>query len=133
MLWCAFLERVIDYLIIWLQILALKYREPTDSINLNKETEGSSSNRSTENSYEIKPNFSRTSSAIDSYPHKITSIPFFPPNNNSNFIRTLQQPALHMSRPSDHHHQQPVKEEDFCNMFDDQTAFWPWLEQQPFT
>lgn len=114
------------------QILALKNREPTDSINLNKETEGSSSNRSTENSYEIKSDFSRrTPPEIDSYPQKITSIPFFPPNNNSNFIRTLQQPALHMSRPSDHHHQL-VKEEDICNMFDDQTAFWPWLEQQPF-
>lgn len=119
------------------QILALKNGEPTESINLNKETEGSSSNRSTENSSEIKPDFSRrTPPAIDSHPHKLTSIPLFPPPNinKSNFIR-LQQPAFQMSRPSDHPHQQSVKEEHFCNMFtgvDDQTAFWPWLEQQPF-
>ncbi|KAK1376498.1 Homeobox-leucine zipper protein ATHB-13 [Heracleum sosnowskyi] len=83
------------------QILALKNGEPTESINLNKETEGSSSNRSTENSSEIKPDFSRrTPPAIDSHPQKLT-----------------------------------IKEEHFCNMFngvDDQTAFWPWLEQQPF-
>nr|BAA05625.1 DNA-binding protein [Daucus carota] len=120
------------------QIMALKNGEPTESINLNKETEGSSSNRSTENSSEIKPDFSRTSPAIDSHPHKLTSIPLFPPPNNNNkssFFRLQQPAAFHMSRPSDHPHQQSVKEEHFCNMFtgvEDQTAFWPWLEQQPF-
>ncbi|CAL5413764.1 unnamed protein product [Camellia sinensis] len=47
------------------EIIALKNREPTESINLNKETEGSSSNRS-ENSSEIKLDIStRTPLAMD--------------------------------------------------------------------
>ncbi|KAL0408677.1 UNVERIFIED_CONTAM: Homeobox-leucine zipper protein ATHB-13 [Sesamum radiatum] len=46
------------------EIMALKNKEPTESINLNKETEGSCSNRS-ENSSEIKLDISRTP-AIDS-------------------------------------------------------------------
>ncbi|KAF5930208.1 hypothetical protein HYC85_031081, partial [Camellia sinensis] len=48
------------------EIIALKNREPTESINLNKEIEGSSSNRS-ENSSEIKLDIStRTPPAMDS-------------------------------------------------------------------
>ncbi|GAB2280300.1 hypothetical protein Dimus_014941 [Dionaea muscipula] len=120
------------------EILALKSREPTESINLNKETDqGSCSNRS-ENSSEIKLDISRTqpATAIDSHP---TSIPLFPPSSSSTI------------RPTPHHHvvaqlfpkpdlqcpkyDHPVKEEGFTNMFcgiEDQSGFWPWLEQQHF-
>ncbi|XP_065861436.1 homeobox-leucine zipper protein ATHB-13-like [Euphorbia lathyris] len=124
------------------QIMALKSREPTESINLNKETEGSCSNRS-ENSSEIKLDIS-TTAAIDSplsnHP-TTTSRPFFP---SSSSIRPVAQlfhnsnnnSSSSSSRP-DHIHKidQMVKEESLSNMFcgiDDQSGFWPWLEQQHF-
>lgn len=110
------------------EILALKNREPTESINLNiKETEGSCSNRS-ENSSEIRLDISRTPAIDSPIP---TSRPLFPSS-----IRPTTNGV-----PQQHHHQlfqkidQTVKEESFCNMFcgiDDQTGFWPWLEQQHF-
>ncbi|CAI0627781.1 unnamed protein product [Linum tenue] len=67
------------------EILALKSRGPThEAINLNKETEGSCSNRS-ESSSDIKLDISRTPAAIDSplssqHPTTTTSSgrPFFP-------------------------------------------------------
>lgn len=133
------------------EIMALKNRDqqPTESINLNKETEGSCSNRS-ENSSEIKLDISKTTTttpAIDSHPPGVTR-PIFP----SHTIRpssTASAAAAHLfhnsSRPpppppSDlhlhhHHHNQSVKEESLSSMFcsiDDQTGFWPWLEQQHF-
>lgn len=120
--------------------MALKNREPTESINLNKETEGSCSNRS-ENSSDIKLDISRTP-AIDSHP---TSRTFFPSSNTNNNLRptttTTTGAAHHLfhqnssrTHQQDHHHNN-VKEESLCNMFctiDDQTGFWPWLEQQHF-
>lgn len=137
------------------EILALKNREPTESINLNKETEGSCSNRSENSSENIKLDISRTpaiDSPLPSHHHTIpTSINLFP----SSTIR----PATATTTTSGHHHvvqlfhnssrpelqlqcqQQKidqgttVKEESFCNMFcgiEDQTGFWPWLEQQQF-
>lgn len=130
------------------EIMALKNREPTESINLNKETEGSCSNRS-ENSSDIKLDISRTP-AIDSHP---TSRTFFPSSNantntNNNNLRptttgpTAAQHLFHQNPSRTHHQQQDhhnsnnnVKEESLCNMFctiDDQTGFWPWLEQQHF-
>lgn len=113
-----------------LQILALKNREPTESINLNKETEGSSSNRS-ENSSDIKLDMSRTpasDSPLSTHQHT-TSRTFFPPSARpSGGIAQLFQTS---SRPEI----QMVKEESLSNMFcgmDDQAGFWPWLEQQHF-
>lgn len=97
------------------QIVALKNREPTESINLNKETEGSSSNRS-ENSSEIKLDISRNP-AIDSRP----------------LNGVVAQQLFHNS--SSKMEQSHVKEESLCNMFcgmDDQTGFWPWLDHQQF-
>lgn len=122
----------------WWQIMALKNRDhqPTESINLNKETEGSCSNRS-ENSSEIKLDISRTAPAIDSHP---SGRSLFPPNS----MRPAGMAHLFhnsSSRPSsDLHHQclkmdQSVKEESLSSMFcgiDDQSGFWPWLEQQHF-
>ncbi|KAI7984693.1 Sulfoquinovosyl transferase SQD2 [Camellia lanceoleosa] len=135
-----------------IEIIALKNREPTESINLNKETEGSSSNRS-ENSSEIKVDIStRTPPAMDSpssnhhHGHPIiqtsSSRPLFPP---SIITRPTSAAVVHLfpnssssSRQPDHKiidHQNAVKEESFSNMFcaiDDQSGFWPWLEQQHF-
>ncbi|XP_011025872.1 PREDICTED: homeobox-leucine zipper protein ATHB-13-like [Populus euphratica] len=118
------------------EILALKSREPTESINLNKETEGSCSNRS-ENSSDIKLDISRTPAIDSPLPnHHPTSRPFFP----SSSIRPTGIAQLNInnsSRPDfqcqkmDH----IVKEESLTNMFcsiDDQSGFWPWLEQQQF-
>jgi len=117
-----------------LQILALKNREPTESINLNKETEGSCSNRS-ENSSEIKLDISRTpaiDSPLSTHP---TSRPLFPasmirPPGVAQLFQTTSRPELQCQK-MDH----MVKEESLSNMFcgmDDQSAFWPWLEQQHF-
>ncbi|KAJ4833474.1 Homeobox-leucine zipper protein ATHB-13 [Turnera subulata] len=121
------------------EIMALKSREPTESINLNKETEGSCSNRS-ENSSDIKLDTSRTpaiDSPLSSHP---TSRPLFPPSS----VRPTGVAQLFQTNPSsrttDHHIQcqkidQIVKEESLTNMFcgiDDQSGFWPWLEQQHF-
>lgn len=115
------------------EILALKNREPTESINLNKETEGSCSNRS-ENSSEIKLDISRTSvidSPLSTHP---TSRPFFPssirPPAVAQLFQNTSRPDLHCPKMD-----QIVKEENLSNMFcgmDEQSAFWPWLEQQHF-
>ncbi|XP_009763971.1 homeobox-leucine zipper protein ATHB-13-like [Nicotiana tabacum] len=125
------------------EVMALKNRDqPTESINLNKETEGSCSNRS-ENSSEIKLDISRTP-AIDSplsTHHPITSRPFFPPSirpNNNGVAQLFNMNPNTISRPDLKLMDQnsTVKEESsLSNMFcgiDDQTAFWPWLEQQHF-
>ncbi|XVF43087.1 hypothetical protein PTKIN_Ptkin02bG0012300 [Pterospermum kingtungense] len=123
------------------EIMALKSREPTESINLNiKETEGSCSNRS-ENSSDVKLDISRTpaiDSPLSTHP---TSRTLFPtsirPTSGGGGVAQLFQTT---SRP-DHHLQcqknmdQMVKEESLSNMFctiEDQNGFWPWLEQQHF-
>ncbi|XP_073314804.1 homeobox-leucine zipper protein ATHB-13-like isoform X1 [Primulina huaijiensis] len=118
-----------------LQVLALKTREPTESINLNKETEGSCSNRS-ENSSDIKLDISRNP-AIDSplATNPTTSKAFFPSslrqsNGIAHFFQNSSRPEIQVPKMD-----QTVKEESLCNMFcgmDDQTGFWPWLEQQHF-
>jgi len=119
-----------------LQILALKNREPTESINLNKETEGSSSNRS-ENSSDIKLDMSRTpasDSPLSTHQHT-TSRTFFPPSARpsggiAQLFQTSSRPELQCQKID-----QMVKEESLSNMFcgmDDQAGFWPWLEQQHF-
>ncbi|KAL3840603.1 hypothetical protein ACJIZ3_025194 [Penstemon smallii] len=139
------------------EILTMKStstREPTGSINLNKlETEGSCSNRS-ENSSEIKLDIS-TTPAIDSPLPNRPSLLFPPPP--SSIIRpssgggvaqqlfqnsTAGRPEIPCPKILDqthHHHHHVVKEESssstLCNMFcgmDDQTGFWPWLDQQHF-
>ncbi|CAI8606782.1 unnamed protein product [Vicia faba] len=121
------------------EILALKNREPTESINLNKETEGSSSNRS-ENSSEIKLDIStRTQGAIDSplSTQQQTSINLFPSSSRPTLVphqlfqtNSTRQDINHCQK-IDH----MVKEESLSNMFsaiDEQSGLWPWLEQQHF-
>lgn len=106
--------------------MSLKNREPTESINLNKETEGSCSNRS-ENSSEIKLDIS-TTPAIDSPHPAAAGRPLFPSSLRPN---GAAQQLFHNASKMD----QTVKEESLCNMFcgmDDQAGFWPWLDQQHF-
>ncbi|KAK7362223.1 hypothetical protein VNO77_04331 [Canavalia gladiata] len=117
------------------EILALKSREPTESINLNKETEGSSSNRS-ENSSDIKLDISMTpaiDSPLSSQQNNRTTL--FPSSARPTGVAQLFQTTA--SRPDlqcqkiDH----MVKEESLSSMFcgiDDQSGLWPWLEQQHF-
>ncbi|CAL5418829.1 unnamed protein product [Camellia sinensis] len=115
------------------EILSLRSREPTESINLNKETEGSCSNRN-ENSSDVKLDMSRTPAIeFDSPPLSThpTSRPLFPPSMRPSGVAQLSQNSSSRPEKIDH----IVKEESFTNMFcgiDDQTAFWPWLEQQHF-
>ncbi|XP_076947524.1 homeobox-leucine zipper protein ATHB-13-like [Bidens hawaiensis] len=138
------------------EIMALKNRESTELINLNiKETERSCSNRS-ENSSEIKLDISRTpttDSPLSSHhhhqhQHHQQPIPnLFPssnidrPNSNNNIV-AHQLFHNSSSRPADHQlhcnkldQSNVIKEECFSSMFvgmDDQSAFWPWLEQPQF-
>ncbi|PIA62606.1 hypothetical protein AQUCO_00200545v1 [Aquilegia coerulea] len=112
------------------EILALKNREPTEFINLNKETEGSCSNRSDENSSDINLDTSRTP-AIDSPLSSHQSRPLFPSSlRPTSMVQLLQNTSKSDMQCSkiEHHN---VQEESFCNMFsiDDQPGFWPWPEQ----
>ncbi|XP_031123930.1 homeobox-leucine zipper protein ATHB-13-like isoform X1 [Ipomoea triloba] len=135
------------------QIVALKNSrcresiQPTESINLNKETEGSCSNSRSENSSAeiMKLEISaRSTAAIDSHPTTTTTattsslfpagIPHLFQNNNNNSSSSSRQSdlihhCLKMQDPS-------VKEESLSNMFcggDDHSAgFWPWLDQHHF-
>ncbi|CAN1321614.1 Homeobox-leucine zipper protein ATHB-13 [Linum perenne] len=119
------------------EILALKGRGPThEPINLNKETEGSCSNRS-ESSSDIRLD-NTPASAIDS-PISSTpngSRPFFPttPPIVPNGV-AVQLFHNNSTRPQSVD-QNIVKEESLTTMFcgiDDQSAgFWPWLEPQHF-
>lgn len=125
------------------EILALKSREmPTESINLNiKETEGSCSNRSENSSDNIRLDMSMTP-AIDSpvSSHIPSSRALFPTSVNRPNTGHVVQLFQNSSTRSEHLQStqkidQTVKEESFCNMFcsiDDQSGFWPWLEQQHF-
>jgi homeobox-leucine zipper protein len=117
------------------EILALKSREPTESINLNKETEGSSSNRS-ENSSDIKLDISTRTQAIDSpLSNQQTSRNLFPSSSRPTGVphqlfQTNSRQDIQCQK-IDH----MVKEESLSNMFcaiDEQSGLWPWLEQQHF-
>ncbi|KAL1196257.1 Homeobox-leucine zipper protein ATHB-23 [Cardamine amara subsp. amara] len=98
------------------QVVALKSREPIESINLNKETEGSCSDRSENISGDIRPpEINSQFAAIGHHPPTTTTMQFF--QNSSS-------------------EQRMVKEENsISNMFcgiDDQSGFWPWLDQQHY-
>ncbi|KAI3720246.1 hypothetical protein L6452_21159 [Arctium lappa] len=134
----------------------------TESINLNiKETEGSCSNRS-ENSSEIKLDISTTPAAIDSplsshhqhqHHHPIPNL--FPSaivdqrsHHHHHHDHMFQNSSSRLLAADHHHHHHhhhvhgrkvdqsvAIKEESLCNMFvgiEDQSGFWPWLEQPQF-
>ncbi|CAA7036216.1 unnamed protein product [Microthlaspi erraticum] len=99
------------------QVMALKSREPIEPINLNKETEGSCSNKSENISGDIRPPEINTIFARGHAPSSptTTTMQFF--QNSSS-------------------EQRMVKEENsISNMFsgiDDHSGFWPWLDQQNY-
>ncbi|KAF8390236.1 hypothetical protein HHK36_024761 [Tetracentron sinense] len=116
------------------EILSLKSGEPTELfINLNKETEGSCSNRS-ENSSDINLDLSRTpanDSPLSSHPR---SMPLFPssirPASIAQLLQNSSRSDLHCQKTN-----QTVQDESLSNMFcgiDDQPGFWPWPEQHNF-
>lgn len=126
------------------EMMALKTREPTESINLNKETEGSCSNRSENSSEIIKFDISRTTKANNNSPtnhHPNRSLyPSFlirQHEPNDHYMNNGVQAQEFLLRPDQssnhHHHHHVVKEESsLCNMLcgvDDQSnGIWPWLE-----
>ncbi|KAK4780837.1 hypothetical protein SAY87_016943 [Trapa incisa] len=131
------------------EIQALRRSAPLEeSINLNKlETEGSSSNRS-DNSSEFKLNIStRPLRAVDSPPQD-TSLPLhtltsrqhqlFPAASSSSLTSASRVGGItHQLHPGilSSRFDLAGKEENFANMFfgiDDQSGFWPWLEQHHF-
>ncbi|KAJ6321790.1 hypothetical protein OIU77_011798 [Salix suchowensis] len=118
------------------EILALKNKEPTESINLNKETEGSCSFRS-ENSSDVKLDIARTPATDSPLPnHHPLSRTFFP-SSSTRPAGAAQLFQTNSSRPDFRCQKmdQMVKEESLTNMFcsiEDQSGFWPWLEQQQF-
>ncbi|XP_009794845.1 homeobox-leucine zipper protein ATHB-13-like [Nicotiana sylvestris] len=129
------------------EIMTLKnVEQPTEiSINLNKETEGSSSNRSENSSEIMKLDTSMRPAAIDSpilvstthQPITRCSRLLFPPPMRPNGVAQLfhssRQEVLHCNMKL---MDQTVKEETLSNMLsaiDDQSpGFWPWLEQPHF-
>ncbi|XP_008804470.1 homeobox-leucine zipper protein ATHB-13-like [Phoenix dactylifera] len=112
------------------EILALKGRETTEPINLNKETEGSCSNRS-ENSSDVNLDISRTQ-ATDSPSNPHQSRPFFPSYRSPSVAQLLHGSSKAEAQCPKIEH--GIQEENF-NMFcsiEDQTAFWSWSEQHNF-
>ncbi|KAL6960734.1 Homeobox-leucine zipper protein ATHB-13 [Sarracenia purpurea var. burkii] len=101
------------------ELMSLKGRESSTGIgpiNLNKETEGSWSNGS-DNSCDV--NLGTTST--------ISEVPFY--------SHLMQSSSSRSDLPSHQKIDQMVSDEGFCNMFmggtiADQSAFWPWPEQQ---
>ncbi|CAL9203743.1 unnamed protein product [Musa hybrid cultivar] len=114
------------------QISALKGREAPELINLNKETEGSCSNRS-ENSSEINLDISRTSVTESPLnPHQ--SLPFIHSIRPADMDQLLQS----SSRPE---MQSPKIETGategsfsnlLCGMEDQSASFWPWSDHPNF-
>ncbi|KFK41389.1 hypothetical protein AALP_AA2G124000 [Arabis alpina] len=121
------------------EIMGLKNREQTESINLNKETEGSCSNRSDNSSDNLRLDISTAPPSIDSTltgshqpPPQTLGRHFFPPSPAAATTTATTVQFFHNSSSG----QSMVKEENsisnmFCAM-DDQSGFWPWLDQQQY-
>ncbi|WOL02703.1 homeobox-leucine zipper protein HOX21-like isoform X2 [Canna indica] len=104
-------------------ILALRGRETSELlINLNKDTEGSCSNRS-DNSSEINLDISRTPVAMEGrLPTRHQSLPYFPTIRAAEIDR-----LLHIQCPKVEDND--VSEASFSNLLcgmGDQPAFWSW-------
>ncbi|MQM04355.1 hypothetical protein Taro_037153 [Colocasia esculenta] len=121
------------------EVMALKGRDAAEPINLNKDTEGSCSNRS-DNSSDINLDISRTS-AIDSPLNSHHGRPFFQSIRPAaaaaaTMAHLLQNPSSRSELQCPKMEQGVVQDhENFCNMFcslDDQSGFWTWSEQHNF-
>ncbi|CAN8239134.1 unnamed protein product [Cochlearia groenlandica] len=121
------------------EIMGLKNRDQTESINLNKETEGSCSNRSDNSSDNLRLDISTMTppshdSALTGGQQQPPPPPrhFFPPSSSSATATTTMQFLQNSSSG-----QSVVKEENntISNMFcaiDDHSGFWPWLDHQQY-
>ncbi|KFK44605.1 hypothetical protein AALP_AA1G280600 [Arabis alpina] len=100
------------------QVMALKSREAIESINLNKETEDSCSNKSENISGDMRPPGMDGQFTGSHHP------PSSPTTTTMQFFQNSSS------------EQRMVKEENsISNMFcgiDDQSGFWPWLDQQHY-
>ena len=117
--------------------MSSRNREQTESINLNKETEGSCSNRSDNSSDNFRLDISTAVPSVDStitggHPPAPQTVGrhFFPPATATTTTTTMQFFQNSSSGQS------MVKEENsisnmFCAM-DDHSGFWPWLDQQQY-
>lgn len=126
---------IYDYLILMIQLLSLKKKDPNE-VNLKKETEGSWSNGSDNNSSDANLDISRAAAITSPVSSHLSSKQLFPSS-----IRpiTMTQPLHHQgsARPDLQcpKMDQMVQEESFCNMFngiEEQQGFWQWPEQQNF-
>ncbi|RRT57078.1 hypothetical protein B296_00028744 [Ensete ventricosum] len=113
-------------------IMALKGRETSELINLNKETEASCSNRS-ENSSEINLDISRTS-VTESALHPHQSLPFFQsirPADIDQLLQSTSRPDMQCPKIEN-----GVTEGSFsnllCSMEDQSASFWSWSDHHNF-
>ncbi|WOL03786.1 hypothetical protein Cni_G12506 [Canna indica] len=116
------------------EISALKGRETSELINLNKETEGSCSNRS-ENSSEINLDISRTS-VIESPLHPHQGLPFFPsirPGDIDQLLQSSSRPEMQCPKMENG---VAAGEGSFsnllCSMEDNSASFWSWSDHHNF-
>lgn len=118
--------------------MGLENKEQTKSINLNKETEGSCSNKSDNISDNPRldistpppPSIESTITAGHPPPPQTVGRHFFPPSPATATTTTTTLQFFQNSSSG----QSMVKEENsisnmFCAM-DDHSGFWPWLDQQ---
>ncbi|XP_020598425.1 homeobox-leucine zipper protein HOX21-like isoform X2 [Phalaenopsis equestris] len=108
------------------ELLTLKGREGAELINLNKETEGSSSNRS-ENSCDINLDISRTAAIDGPLNPNQSSRQFFPSYRPS--LNVTQLPKIENAVTAGGGGG-GSNDENFCNMFCgvEEPGFWPWTE-----
>ncbi|KAL0424339.1 UNVERIFIED_CONTAM: Homeobox-leucine zipper protein ATHB-13 [Sesamum radiatum] len=117
------------------QLTALRSRKSTgsDTINLNKENEGSWSNGSDENSsHDVKFNTTSTDSTIMYY-HPNNKQGFVSPSSIGPGAASLTQLIQSSSRTADH--LQASSNQPLCSLFsgiEENQEFWPWPEQQTF-
>ena len=120
--------------------MGLKNKEQTKSINLNKETEGSCSNKSDNISDNLRldistpppPSIESTITTGHPPPPQTVGRHFFPPSPATARTTTTTLQFFQNSSSG----QSMVKEENsISNMFcatDDHSGFWPWLDQQQY-
>ncbi|XP_009409146.2 homeobox-leucine zipper protein HOX21 [Musa acuminata AAA Group] len=113
------------------EIMTLRGREPSDLINLNKDTEGSCSNRS-ENSSEINLDISRQS--VDKSPlHPHQSSTFFQPvrpGDMDHIFQSSSRPETQCPKLENGGHEGTLSNL-LCSM-EDQSAFWSWSDHHSF-
>ncbi|KAG0499629.1 hypothetical protein HPP92_004320 [Vanilla planifolia] len=107
------------------ELFALKAREGAEQINLNKETEGSCSNRS-ENSSDFNLDISRTTAMEGTPSPQQSSRQFFP-----SYSTPINAPKIETGG-SEGGAGGGGNDENFCNIFcnvvEEPAAFWPWTE-----